>query len=509
MAEPLPFASLGELVEDLSVRCPEDPAFRVAGRVFRRGEVAVHARALASGWRAAGYAEGDVVGIAGDGGPVFALALLSAARAGLVPLLLDPRLTADESRIVFERARPKAVALCAAVGWAVPSGVPELMFDPAGCVDLTEAGTGLEALPVVHDPHAPAVLIVTSGTSGCPRVVTLSARNVSSNIRAGFDAQPCGHDEVSLSLLPATHAFELTTGLLGPLSCCVPVVFPGSRNPNRLVQLVIAEGVTRVNVVPALLRMMVDEIRDAADGAGIVNALRQQLRSIICGGAPIAPDLVRTLVAHRLPLWLGYGLTEASPVVAVGRADQLPPGSTGRALPGVEVRIDAKTGELLVRGPNVMQGYAGEPGATAAVIQDGWLHTGDVARLDRGGYVFIVGRLRDVIVTSGGLKLAPETVEAAYRSPLFAEVCAVGVPDAAGGGGEKPHLAVVPSSGSGADATALGAEFHRLSIAAAGCSTFGMTVFTAPLPRTRTLKLRRDLVTRAVLARLDHPRGAR
>jgi acyl-CoA synthetase (AMP-forming)/AMP-acid ligase II len=501
MTRPVPFSSLGEFVDDLAVLHPDEAAFRFAGRTFTRGDVAARARAIAAGWRAAGYLAGDVVGIVGDGGPAFAIALFSAARAGLVPLLLDPRLTADEVQGVVALAEPKAFAVCGRPAWADGGSVRVFAFDLEGCPALRPRDAQAP-LPLLSDPHRPAVMLVTSGTSGHPRVVALSAQNLSSNILAGYDAHPCDRGEVFLSLLPASHAFELTNGLIGPLRCVATVVFPESRNPNQILGTVIGERVTRMNVVPAILQMLAGEFRSAPDAADRLDAFRRQMRSIVCGGAPVSPELVRLLVEQKLPLWLGYGLTEASPSVALGRADAMPAGSTGCALPGVDLRVEDETGELQVRGPNVMIGYVGEPGATAATIEDDWLRTGDLARVDADGYLFITGRRRDIIVTSSGLKLSPDAIEAAYRSPMFAEVCAVGAPDAGGGGGEKPHLAVVPLPESGADASAVRGEFLRLSAAAGAHRALAMTLFTSALPRTRTLKVRRDLVKQAVLDRM-------
>src|SRR6185503_4622067 len=116
------------------------------------------------------------------------------------------------------------------------------------------------------------------------------------------------------------------------------------------------------------------------------------------------------------------------PIVALGRAADLPRGATGRPLPGVEVRIEPpgpEGGEILVRGPNVMLGYLGDPTITAAALRDGWLHTGDLGRLDDRGHLFIIGRRKEIIVTAAGENIAPEEIEACYMSPRFAEVCVV------------------------------------------------------------------------------------
>jgi long-subunit acyl-CoA synthetase (AMP-forming) len=303
---------------------------------------------------------------------------------------------------------------------------------------------------------------------------------------------------VFLSLLPLTHAFELVMGVLGPLWSGASVVFPESRNPHQLLKAMVSARVTHLNVVPAVLHMIASDVRESG-GLAALRPLFGQLHAIVCGGAPLSPELVTLLTAFGVPLWLGYGLTEASPSVAVGRADSLPAGSTGRALPGVELRVDAESGELLVRGPNVMLGYVGDPDATSRAIVGGWLRTGDIARLDAAGNLFILGRCRDTIVTGSGLKLLPDDVEAAYRSPLFAECCAIGVPDL--GGGERPHLVVV-GAGS-ATPSEIEVEFRRLSEAAGSRQAFGLTVWDAALPRTRTLKVRRAVIRQTVLETLE------
>jgi acyl-CoA synthetase (AMP-forming)/AMP-acid ligase II len=173
MKLPEPFSSLGEAVEQIGAAHPEDPALRHAGVTLTRGELAERARSIAAGWHATGLQPGDVVGIAGEGGPAFALALLSASRAGLVPLLLDPRTTSEEARAVFTRAQPKALATCGPTAFAPDPGLPRYDFDAAGCAAL--AGASRTELPPPAPSDAAALLLVTSGTSGRPAVVALSA----------------------------------------------------------------------------------------------------------------------------------------------------------------------------------------------------------------------------------------------------------------------------------------------------------------------------------------------
>jgi long-chain acyl-CoA synthetase len=491
---PPPFASLADLVESLARERPEAPALRIGSRGWTRAEAAGAALRLAGGWRAEGFERGDVVAVVAEGGVPFALALLSASRAGLATLVVDPRSSPEEAALACERARAKAWVPCGSVALAAPPGIRTFPFDESGCPALA---TGESATAASCDPGAPAILLATSGTSGRARVVALTAANLLADLEGAFEVHPAAPDDVFLSLLPVSHAFGLVPGFLGPLWIGASVVFPTARNPHRLLDLAREERVTQVFVVPALLRMMAEEIRDAADGRRLLDEIRTRLRSIFCGGAPLAPDLAREIVSAGLPLWIGYGLTETSPIVTLGPAAGSPPGSCGRPIPGIEVRVDPESGEVLVRGPIVMRGYAGDAEATAAALRDGWLHTGDRGRLDAEGHLFLEGRLGEIIVTAGGEKLSPEEIEGAYRSDLFAEICVVGLPDPERGGGEFPVLVAVPRDGK--DDRALREEYVRLSIRAGRRRAKQLVVRREPLPRTRTGKVRRDLVRQRLL----------
>jgi long-chain acyl-CoA synthetase len=408
-------------------------------------------------------------------------------------LLVDPEVPGDQLLEIRNRAAPVAVALAGATLPAPLKDLPHFSVSADGIEDLPAAPP--PPLPV--RPDDAAVLLVTSGTAGHPRAVALSSRNLSANIAAAREVLPCDRQDRFLSVLPASHAFEVTAGLLGPLACGASIVSPPSRNPNRLLDLASPLGITRIHLVPAILEMFVEALEEEhLRGSG--NS-RLGLGAVVCGGAPASPGLISRALRLGLPLWLGYGLTEAGPMVALGRADQIPEGSTGRALPGVEVQIEEESGEILVRGPAVMMGYAGDLAATEKAVSGGWLRTGDVGRIDGQGHLFVLGRRREEIVTAAGVKLLPEEIEAAYGSPLFAEVCAVGVPDPAGG--ERPHLAVVPAPQSRVHGEALKAEWQRLSSAAGVRRTFGITILEGALPRTPNQKVRRGLVRAEILRR--------
>jgi len=164
-------------------------------------------------------------------------------------------------------------------------------------------------------------------------------------------------------------------------------------------------------------RLVFSKVRESVGG---------RLRILVSGSAPLAASTAEFFHGIGLPITEGYGLTEAAPIVTANPLGAAKLGTVGKPVPGVEIRID-EDGEILARGPNVMMGYYNRPQDTADVIRDGWLHTGDVGSIDADGYLTITDRKKDLIVTSGGKKIAPQPIEAVLkRSPLIAEAMVLG-----------------------------------------------------------------------------------
>ena len=317
-------------------------------------------------------------------------------------------------------------------------------------------------------PDQLATIIYTSGTTGEPKGVMLSHANLVSNVKAGAQVLQLTEQDVALSFLPLSHSFERTVSYIYLLSG-VRMVFAESfdtigRDIGR-VRPTLLTGVPRVfeklhgrimdkgQAEPGLkgtifswavgagtvrgeaalrgqsvgvLRALQATVADRLVFAKIRDGLGGRLRYLVSGSAPLPAYIAEFFQGIGLPIIEGYGLTESSPILTVNPPDAPRAGTVGRVLPGVELRI-AEDGEILARGPNIMSGYYNKPEATAEALKDGWFHTGDIGTIDEHGYLRITDRKKDLLVTSGGKKIAPQPIEAVIkRNPLVAEAVLLG-----------------------------------------------------------------------------------
>ena len=330
-------------------------------------------------------------------------------------------------------------------------------------------GQGVEITPRHISPDMLASIVYTSGTTGRPKGVMLSHDNLLWNAWYASRCAPFGENERFLSFLPLSHTFERTGGYYMPMLLGAEVVF--ARSIAQLGQDLQEQRPTVLVSVPRIYERVYSRIRDevakksalerrifaqaielgwlafeVSQGRArwqpkllvwpllsnkvavpIQARLGSRLRFAISGGAALNPDIARLFLALGVPLHQGYGLTEASPVISVNRPESNIPASIGKPLPGVEVKIGERE-ELLTRSRCVMRGYWNDPQATAAAIDaDGWLRTGDQARVDDRGHYYIIGRIKDIIVLNNGEKIAPADMESAIcLDPLFEQVMVIG-----------------------------------------------------------------------------------
>ena len=322
---------------------------------------------------------------------------------------------------------------------------------------------------VSRDPHKLASIIYTSGTTGRPKGVMLSHHNMLFNAYSAVQLFDVGSQDTFLSFLPLSHTFERTCGYYLTVLAGARVAYARSIpqlaedlvmirptlliSVPRIYERVYAAIKAKLAEGPALRRRLfelatqVGWIRfEHQQGRGpwrlslllwpllkklvadkVLARLGGRLRAAVSGGAALPPDVARVFIGLGLPLLQGYGMTETSPVVSGNRIENNVPESIGLPIPGVQVKIGDK-GALLVKGPNVMLGYWENPEATKAMFTaDGWLNTGDTARMDRDGRLYITGRLKEIIVLSNGEKVPPVDMEAAIaRDPFFEQVMVIG-----------------------------------------------------------------------------------
>lgn len=453
-------------------------------------------------------AGGGKVMIMSENRPEWGIAYFAILEAGATAVPLDKELTAAE---VANLARVSGAAiavistrvaerLCGELGLGVPADV-----DGAAQAALTRhlIGQGLSitvldfvdllTAPEVPGPaavrakgDAVASLIFTSGTTGTPKGVMLSHKNLTSMVSKLAGTFTLYKHDVLLSVLPLHHTFEFSAGFLMPLMHGASITYLEEIDADNLSAALEDAGITGMVGVPALWQLLERKIYKNVSEQGILlerafetvidgnRALRDKLgaglgkvmfypvhkklgtrmRLLISGGSALPPETMKTFRGLGFNLYEGYGMTESSPVLTVTRpGDEVIPGSVGRALPGVDVRIDNPDangiGEVVAKGPNVMIGYYENPEATAATIVDGWLHTGDLGRLDADGNLFIVGRKKEMILGPSGENVYPDELEELYGdSPWVKELSVVGLP--AGDGAETVAALIVPDYEHGA-----------------------------------------------------------
>ncbi|MGW3313398.1 class I adenylate-forming enzyme family protein [Streptomyces sp. NPDC001073] len=346
--------------------------------------------------------------------------------------------------------------------------------------------------------EAPLVLLRTSGsTSGVsprPKRVTLTHRNVLSSSRAHRLSVGLSRDDVSLAALPLSFGYCNTTQLVSQLDAGGALaLLPGTFMPSAFARAARGSGARTTTLVPSMLTLL-------AAWPSLGPDELPTLRSIVYGGAP-ADEAVLLKLSEQLPdveLIQTYGQTEAGPRITTLRAEdsQRKPGSVGKAIPGMRIAIVApdgkrlpagETGQVVVQGPGVMAGYHQDPTGTAEVLSDGWLHTGDLGRMDDDDFLWVTGRMRNLIITAGK-NVAAEDVESYLRRvPGIADAAVFGVPDRLRG--EAVHALVVAEP-EGAPSV----EEIRTSLASqlTNYKIPQRITFVEDLPRTRNGKIRRS-----------------
>jgi long-chain acyl-CoA synthetase len=477
---------------DAVCRCGESDAARLSNRQFF-DEV----RALSLGLRALGLEPGDRVALASESRPEWVISDLAIIMAGAVTVPLYPTLSAPQMWFILNETAAR-FAIVSNAGQVAKIGEVEerthelrtivvMDGEPGGggpirvltMADVEAIGerrlaTDPEAADRYRDdaaaipPDTLATIVYTSGTTGDPKGVMLTHRNIVSNVVATRGWIGLSPADRILSFLPLSHVFERVVlfrclydgvsvyfaesmaSVARDLQRVKPTVMTGVPRAWEKFYGAIQEGLDRLEgprrkladwaigvgyesarlrlagrTSPSLLRAR-RAIADRLVFSKIRERVGGRIRFLVSGSAPLSPKIGEFFFAINVPILEGYGLTESSPGISGNPIDAPRLGSVGRPLPGVEVRI-GPDGEILVRGPNIMQGYYKRPEATAETLAGGWLHTGDIGELSADGYLTITDRKKDLIVTSGGKKIAPQPLENLLKmDPLVSEAVLIG-----------------------------------------------------------------------------------
>jgi fatty-acyl-CoA synthase len=450
-------------------------------------------RHLAGALRDLGVERGDRVAYLGPNDPTLLETLFAATALGGVFVPLNWRLTAPELTYIAADCGATVLVHAAAMtdaATAVAAGSTALRH-------LVELGPPYDGMATGGRPGGPtpapidatvglddpAVIIYTSGTTGRPKGATLSHGNITWNCVNVLVDTDLASDEVALVCAPLFHVAALNMVSLPVLMKGGTVVLTGGFDPEAALELIVRHGVTVMFGVPAMFNAM-------AQVSAFASADLSSLRRLLCGGAPVPLSTIRTYLDRGIPFLQGYGMTETSPgalfLGAERAADKA--GSAGVASFFTDVRVvrpdgsevePGEKGEVVVAGPNVMRGYWNRPEATAEVMDGDWFRSGDVAVVDDDGYVTIVDRMKDVII-SGGENIYPAEVEdVIYGHPDVAECAVIGVPH--GRWGEVGRAIVVRRAGTALDEEAL---LEHLDGRLARFKLPRSVVFTEALPRS-------------------------
>ena len=439
----VPDLLLPELVLRHAATRAEHPALidGIDGHRLTYAELAAGVRSFAGGLVARGHRPGDVVGIMAPNAPAYAVVFHGIAWAGGVITTINPSYTDREVHHQLNDARPRLLVTTAAfldVARAAAAGtsVEEIVvFDEApGVARVADLMGEPLAEPVRVPFDAPVALPYSSGTTGLSKGVVLTHRNLVANTVQVLAAASLRPDEVAMCVLPLFHIYGMSVIMNVTLAAGATVITMPRFDLVPFLQLHQEHRITRSYIAPPIAVAL-------AKHPVVASYDLSALELVLSGAAPLSAELSNEVAARlRCEVTQGYGMTELSPVTHVNPLGQNRPGTVGVLTPNTEMRVvDVESGddlgietdgELWVRGPQVMAGYLNNPEATAATIDpEGWLHTGDIARVDADGYVRIVDRLKELIKYKA-FQVPPAELEAVLLThPAVADAAVVGLPD--------------------------------------------------------------------------------
>ncbi|MCX5726661.1 MAG: AMP-binding protein [Candidatus Saganbacteria bacterium] len=466
---------------------------KYAGITFAEAETKI--RNLGANLSEMGITHGDRVALLSENRPEWAISYLSIAYIGAVVVPLDALSKIEDLEPIINHSGAKGIIISDKFLSEIKQRrdrLPDIQFIIS--LDAKENKPDILSFNalVKHKMPAPqnkvieedlAAIVYTSGTTGIPKGVMLTNKNIVSDVLSTAALFDIGPKDNFLSVLPLHHTFETTAGFLAPYFLGAKITYAESLKSYTLLQIMNETGVTIMCGVPLLYQLFFDGIKREVEEKGKVAeslfktlfALSKGARSLglnvgrklfsmvhkklggkihfwVSGAAAIDPEVIHGFDLMGITILQGYGLTESSPILTCCTLSNNKIGSVGKAIHDVKIMIlnpDEKGyGEILAKGPNIMKGYYKRPDETAETLKDGWLHTGDIGYMDKDGCVYVTGRQKDVIVPGSGLNVYPDEVEFVLnKSPFIKESCVIGrkVAEGVRRGMEEVYAVILPN----------------------------------------------------------------
>ena len=498
--------------------------------------------------------KGDRLAILSESRPEFGAAVFASVLSGMITVPLDIKLTKYELKSILSDCNPTVLVISQSfldIAKQLKNEIESIKH--LIVLDEIPENIGVQSIYSLQDNYdakwrqrrskSTALIIYTSGTTGNPKGVEISFNNILTQLNdvSKLYKDFFGKRKITsiLSILPMNHLFELTVGFSVILSWGLSIYYTKRLKPKDILSIMQEKNINFMIVVPAFLKLLKSGIEaEIKNSSKFVQLLFKFMFCVakkipfygvrklmfykihkkfggkffgcISGGAPLDVSVGEFFETIGIRVFQGYGLTETSPVVSVNYDRIKDIASVGKPLNSVEAKIDETTGELLLKGPSIMKGYYKRKDLTEQTIDnDGWLHTGDIANINKYGHIHITGRIKNMIVLSGGKKVFPEEVEAVLNdSDKFQEVCVFGAKKSLGikEGTEEIVAVIVPSSfliENISDDSVLEAivkeEVKSLSLRLAPYKRpVNIIVQKQPLPKTTTRKIKRTDVKELV-----------
>lgn len=431
--------TLSDLLTESAGRTPRKTCIKFKKRKVSYSELDELVGLCAGGLRTLGLEAGDRVAVLMENSPEYIVSYFAVLRAGGVVVPINTFLTAREISYILN-----------------DSGSRILIYSADFLPHVKEIGSSVKEMKAVIFDDIPrqsseafkgsaddiAVFLYTSGTTGFPKAAMLTHSNLISNVKACREVMHLFQKDRVLLFLPLFHAFTFTVCVILPIYSSATIVLLTSVKPfSNVIKSIFRERITFFVAVPTVYNIL--SRKRMPFFSKYLFKFLVNIKACVSGASALPTETINAFEERfGLPLIEGYGLTEASPVVSVNPLKGMrKPSSVGLPLPGVEAAVigeqgeripDGEIGELIIRGPNIMKGYFNKEEETGDVLKDGWLHTGDMARIDEDGYLYIVDRKKDLIIVDGMNVYPREVEDLINRHHLIEESAMVGLPDGRG-----------------------------------------------------------------------------